>query len=142
MAISFCPGYNQEPFATLVASYPGKDVHPVKDFRVVGASVSQGTVGWDGANPRDWSRSRSARNSPPSNSGGHCWEASSRVSRRLGFNHSYVLINTFLYSVFGQGAGPSDQERGNHGLPEPLDQGDSRLQSHRRCRLGGLANTA
>jgi uracil-DNA glycosylase len=25
--------------------------------------------------------------------------------RRLGFNRSYVLINTFLYSVFGQGGG-------------------------------------
>ena len=34
MTISFCPGYNREPFATLVANYPGKDVHPVKDFRV------------------------------------------------------------------------------------------------------------
>ena len=34
MAIPFCPGYDREPFATLVANYPGKDVHPVKDFRV------------------------------------------------------------------------------------------------------------
>ena len=25
--------------------------------------------------------------------------------KRLGFNQSYVLINTFLYSVFGQGGG-------------------------------------
>jgi hypothetical protein len=23
MAIPFCPGYNQEPFATLIANYPG-----------------------------------------------------------------------------------------------------------------------
>ena len=34
MPIPFCPGYNREPFATLVANYPGQDVHPVKDFRV------------------------------------------------------------------------------------------------------------
>ena len=31
MAIPYCPGYDHEPFATLVATYPGKDVHPAKD---------------------------------------------------------------------------------------------------------------
>jgi hypothetical protein len=28
MAIPYCPGYDHEPFVTLVANYPGKDVHP------------------------------------------------------------------------------------------------------------------
>ena len=64
MAIPFCPGYDHEPFATLVANYPGKRRAPREGLpRRVGAGFSQGTVGRDGANPRDWSRSSSARNS-------------------------------------------------------------------------------
>ena len=84
MTIPFCPGYNQEPFATLVANYPGKDVHPVKDFRVAGASFSQGTVGLDGANLRDWSGSRSDI-SPPSNSAGTAGKRVHGFLKRLGF---------------------------------------------------------
>jgi hypothetical protein len=44
MAIPFCPGYDREPFATLVANYPGKDLHPVKDFRVEWGPISRADV--------------------------------------------------------------------------------------------------
>ncbi len=121
MAIPFCPGYNQEPFATLVANYPGKDVHPVKDFRVEWGPVFHrgrldGTarilvIGQDPAQHETVLRRILV---------GTAGKRVHGFLRRLGFNRSYVLINTFLYSVFGQGGGSSpDQERGDHGLPEP-----------------------
>ncbi len=33
MAHAFCPGYSNEPFATLVPEYPAEDVFPPRDFR-------------------------------------------------------------------------------------------------------------
>ena len=106
MTIPFCPGYNQEPFATLVANYPGKDVHPVKDFRVEWGPVFHrgrldGTarilvIGQDPAQHETVLRRILV---------GTAGKRVQGFLRRLGFNHSYVLINTFLYSVFGQGGG-------------------------------------
>lgn len=106
MTIPFCPGYNQEPFATLVANYPGKDVHPVKDFRIEWGPVFHrgrldGTarilvIGQDPAQHEAVLRRILV---------GTAGKRVQGFLRRLGFNHSYVLINTFLYSVFGQGGG-------------------------------------
>ena len=48
--------------------------------------------------------------------------------RRLGFNRSYVLINTFLYSVFGQGGGARQiKNAAITAYRNQLDQGDPRL---------------
>jgi hypothetical protein len=106
MTISFCPGYNREPFATLVANYPGKDVHPVKDFRVEWGPVFHrgrldGTarilvIGQDPAQHETVLRRILV---------GTAGKRVQGFLKRLGVNHSYVLINTFLYSVFGQGGG-------------------------------------
>jgi len=106
MAIPFCPGYDHEPFATLAANYPGKDVHPVKDFRVEWGPVFHrgrldGTarilvIGQDPAQHEAVLRRILV---------GTAGKRVHGFLRRLGFNRSYVLINTFLYSVFGQGGG-------------------------------------
>jgi hypothetical protein len=106
MAIPFCPGYDREPFATLVANYPGKDVHPLKDFRVEWGPIFHrgrldGTarilvVGQDPAQHETVVRRILV---------GTAGKRAHGFLRRLGFNRSYVLINTFLYSVFGQGGG-------------------------------------
>ena len=34
MTTLFCPGYANDPFRSLVESYPGTNVYPSKDFRV------------------------------------------------------------------------------------------------------------
>jgi uracil-DNA glycosylase len=106
MAIPFCPGYDREPFATLVANYPGKDVHPLKDFRVEWGPVFHrgrldGTgrilvIGQDPAQHEAVLRRILV---------GTAGKRVHGFLRRLGVNRSYVLINTFLYSVFGQGGG-------------------------------------
>jgi Uracil DNA glycosylase superfamily len=106
MAIPFCPGYDREPFATLVANYPGKDVHPLKDFRVEWGPIFHrgrldGTarilvIGQDPAQHETVVRRILV---------GTAGKRVHGFLRRLGFNRSYVLINTFLYSVFGQGGG-------------------------------------
>jgi hypothetical protein len=106
MAIPFCPGYNREPFATLVANYPGKEVHPLKDFRVEWGPVFHrgrldGTarilvIGQDPAQHEVVLRRILV---------GTAGKRVHGFLRRLGFDRSYVLINTFLYSVFGQGGG-------------------------------------
>jgi uracil-DNA glycosylase len=106
MAIPFCPGYDHEPFATLVANYPGKDVHPVKDFRVEWGPIFHrgrldGTarilvIGQDPAQHETIVRRILV---------GTAGKRVHGFLRRLGFNRSYVLINTFLFSVFGQSGG-------------------------------------
>lgn len=106
MAIPFCPGYDREPFATLVANYPGKDVHPVKDFRVEWGPIFHrgrldGTarilvIGQDPAQHETVVRRILV---------GTAGKRAHGFLKRLGFDRSYVLINTFLFSVFGQGGG-------------------------------------
>ena len=133
MTIPFCPGYNREPFATLVANYPGKDVHPVKDFRVEWGPVFHrgrldGTarilvIGQDPAQHETVLRRILV---------GTAGKRVHGFLKRLGFNRSYVLINTFLYSVFGQGGG--SRQIKNAAITAYRNRwikADSRLQSHR-----------
>jgi len=145
MTIPFCPGYNQEPYATLVASYPGKDVHPVKDFRVEWGPVFHrgrldGTarilvIGQDPAQHETVLRRILV---------GTAGKRVQGFLRRLGFNHSYVLINTFLYSVFGQDGGTRQIKNAaitayrNRWIKAILDS--SPIEAV--VAFGGLANTA
>jgi uracil-DNA glycosylase len=106
MTIPFCPGYDHEPFATLVTNYPGTNVYPVKDFRVEWGPIFHrgrldGTarilvIGQDPAQHETVMRRILV---------GTAGKRVHGFLRRLGFNRSYVLINNFLYSVFGQGRG-------------------------------------
>jgi Uracil DNA glycosylase superfamily len=105
MAHAFDPGYTRR-FATLVRNYPGPEVYPPKDFRVEWGPIFHrgrlnGTarvlvLGQDPATHESIAR-RSL-----------VGEAGQRVQgflAKLGIDRSYVMVNTFLYSVFGQGGG-------------------------------------
>ena len=101
----FCPGY-PAPFDALVADYPGEDVYPSADFRVewgpvfhrgrLDGSARVVILGQDPATHEAISRRILVG------------EAGQRVQgllAKLGVHRSYVMVNTFLYSVYGQGGG-------------------------------------
>jgi len=102
----FDPGPTSEPFRTLVREYPGPAVYPAKDFRVewgpifhrgrLDGSARVLIVGQDPGQHESIAK--------------RCLvgEAGQRVQgflAKLGITHSYIAINAFLYSVFGQHAG-------------------------------------
>lgn len=106
MAHEFCPGYNRRPYSGLVLDYPGEETYPAADFRVEWGPVFHrgrldGTarvvvLGQDPA-----AHETAARRILVG-------EAGQRVQgllARVGLTRSYVLVNTFLYSVYGQGGG-------------------------------------
>jgi hypothetical protein len=105
MAHEFDRGYTRR-FATLVRNYPGPEVYPPKDFRVEwGPIFHRGRL--------DGSARVLVLGQDPA---GHetivrrilVGEAGQRIQgflARLGIETSYVMINAFLYSVYGQGGG-------------------------------------
>lgn len=101
----FCPGY-PAPFDALVADYPGEEVYPSGDFRTewgpifhrgrLDGSARVVVLGQDPATHESISRRILVG------------EAGQRVQgllAKLGIDRSYVMVNTFLYSVYGQGGG-------------------------------------
>lgn len=101
-----CPGYAAEPFRSLAADSPGEDVFPSRDFRTEWGPIFHrgrldGTarvlvLGQDPATHESVTRRILVG------------EAGQRVQgmlARLGISTRYVMINTFLYSVYGQGGG-------------------------------------
>jgi len=106
MPREFDPGYQRRPYRQLVADYPDETVYPADAFRVEWGPIFHrgrldGTarllvVGQDPAAHEAIARRILVG------------EAGQRIQgflTRLGLNRSYVFINTFLYSVFGQGGG-------------------------------------
>lgn len=106
MSHSSCSGYAQEPFASLAADYPGEDVYPSRDFRTEWGPIFHrgrldGTarvlvLGQDPATHESIARRILVG------------EAGQRVQGLLakaGITDSYVMVNTFLYSVYGQQGG-------------------------------------
>ncbi|HJY81178.1 MAG TPA: uracil-DNA glycosylase family protein, partial [Candidatus Binatia bacterium] len=98
----FDPGYGTEPFHTLCADYPGADVYPPARFRVewgpifhrgrLDGSARVVVIGQDPAQHETIVRRILVG------------EAGRRLQgflAKLGITQSYVLINTFLYSVYG-----------------------------------------
>jgi uracil-DNA glycosylase len=105
-AIPFDPGYGDEPWRTLVESYPGTDVYPAADFRVewgplfhrgrLDGSARVLVIGQDPAEHEAIARRILIG------------EAGQRVQgflAKLGLTTSYVMVNTYLYSIYGQTAG-------------------------------------
>jgi uracil-DNA glycosylase len=102
----FDPGPVRRPFARLAAEYPGVEAYPAADFRVEwGPVFHRGRL--------DGSAVVLVLGQDP---GQHeciarrilVGEAGQRVQgflRKLGIERSYVMINAFLYSVFGQQGG-------------------------------------
>lgn len=102
MAHPFDPGYCTEPFLTLCREYPGPDVYPPGEFRVewgpifhrgrLDGSARVLVIGQDPAQHETVVRRILVG------------EAGRRVQgflAKLGIMRSYVIVNTFLYSVYG-----------------------------------------
>lgn len=104
--MDFDPGYQRKIYRTLVVGYPDDSVYPTDSFRVEWGPIFHrgrldGTarllvIGQDPATHEAIVRRILVG------------EAGQRIQgflTKLGITHSYVFINTFLYSVFGQRGG-------------------------------------
>jgi hypothetical protein len=106
MAIAFDSGYGSEPFRTLVQDVPDETVFPTKDFRTewgpvfhrgrLDGSARLLVIGQDPAQHEIIARRTLV--------GGAGHRAQGFLAK-LGLSRSYVMVNTFVYSVFGQGGG-------------------------------------
>ncbi|HEX2221702.1 MAG TPA: uracil-DNA glycosylase family protein [Candidatus Limnocylindria bacterium] len=103
---SFDRGYVDEPWATLVAECPGADVYPPADFRTEwGPIFHRGRL--DGT-----ARVLVIGQDPGTHEAivrrilvGEAGQRLQGFLARLGITRSYVLINAFVYSVYGQHGG-------------------------------------
>ena len=102
MSHAFDPGYGSEPYRTLCSEYPDATVYPPTQFRLewgpifhrgrLDGSARVLVIGQDPAQHETIIRRILVG------------EAGRRVQgllAKLGINRSYVIINTFLYSVYG-----------------------------------------
>ena len=102
----FDPGYGQEPFRSLCAVYPGEEVYPAADFRVewgpvfhrgrLDGSARVVVIGQDPAQHEAITRRILV---------GAAGQRTQGFLAKLGIEVSYVMVNAFLYSVYGQGGG-------------------------------------
>ena len=105
MGILFDGGYRR-PYASLVANYPGDDVYPPDSFRTewgpifhrgrLDGSARVLVIGQDPATHETICRRILV---------GEAGQRMQGLLAKLGITRSYVLINAFLYSVYGQGGG-------------------------------------
>jgi hypothetical protein len=125
MSHTFDPGYFAEPFRTLCMNYPESDVYVPNQFRVewgpifhrgrLDGSARVLIIGQDPAQHETIIRRVLVG------------EAGRRVQgllAKLGINSSYVIINTFLYSVYGS--------------VKAVTKNDSRLVAYRNSWLDAL----
>jgi hypothetical protein len=103
---AFDPGYGAEPFATLCRDYPGDESYPADAFRVEwGPVFHRGRL--DGS-----ARLLVVGQDPGVHEGvvrrilvGEAGQRAQGLLSRLGVERSYVMINAFLYGVYGQRGG-------------------------------------
>lgn len=106
MPHDFDPGPVNDPFASLVRGYPGSDVYPADSFRVEwGPVFHRGRL--DGSARllvigQDPAQSETVVRRILVGEAGHRTQG---LMAKLGFDRSYLLVNTFLYSVYGQSGG-------------------------------------
>jgi hypothetical protein len=101
-----CAGYDREPFASLVADYPGEETYPIGDFRVEwGPVFHRGRL--DGS-----ARVLVLGQDPAAHEAiarrilvGEAGQRVQGLLAKLGVTTSYVMVNVYAYSVFGQQAG-------------------------------------
>jgi uracil-DNA glycosylase len=106
MGHSSCPGYVAEPFATLVADHPGEEVYPGGDFRTEwGPVFHRGRL--DGS-----ARVLVLGQDPAAHEAivrrilvGEAGQRVQGLLAKVGITDSYVMVNAFLYSVYGQQGG-------------------------------------
>jgi uracil DNA glycosylase superfamily protein len=109
MAHASCPGY-PPPYDALVADYPAAETYPVNAFRVEwGPIFHRGrldgharvlVIGQDPATHEAFTRRILV---------GTAGQRTQGLLERVGITKSYVMVNTFLYSVYGQGGGNAHQ---------------------------------
>ena len=102
--IEFDPGYDHQPFKSLVENFPDETVYPPEDFRVewgpifhrgrLDGSAMVLVIGQDPAANETFVRRILV---------GVAGQRTQGLLAKLGIVRSYVLINTFVYSVYGQG---------------------------------------
>lgn len=100
------PGYGSEPFRTLCADYPDETVYSRKDFRVewgpifhrgrLDGSARVLVLGQDPAAQEAIARRILV---------GMAGHRTQGFLAKAGIDRSYVMINTFLYGVYGQSGG-------------------------------------
>jgi hypothetical protein len=111
VAHDFDQGPIAEPFLTLARDYPGAETYPADAFRVewgpifhrgrLDGSARVLVIGQDPAASEDITRRILV------GAAGHRTQG---FLAKLGINHSYVMINTFLYSVYGQQGGDQHKD--------------------------------
>src|SRR6266702_6003603 len=141
----FDTGYGDEPFRSLCAAAPGKADYPAANFRYEWGPVFHrgrldGTarvlvIGQDPAQHETVTRRILMG------------EAGHRVQgflAKLGIDRSYVMVNTFLYSVYGQAGG--ERHQADTGIAKYRNRWlDALLASNQVeavIALGSLANGA
>lgn len=105
-AHSNCPGYAAEPFASLVADYPDDTAYAASDFRIEwGPVFHRGRL--DGS-----ARVLLLGQDPAAHEAiarrilvGEAGQRAQGLLAKLGITSSYVMVNVYLYSVYGQAAG-------------------------------------
>src|SRR5437016_13551607 len=111
MTHPFDPGYGNEPFRTLCAEYPGPEAYPASEFRYEwGPIFHRGRL--DGTSRvlvigQDPAQSETIARRILVGTAGHRFQG---FLFKLGIDRSYTLINTFLYSVYGQQGGTKHQK--------------------------------
>jgi uracil-DNA glycosylase len=141
----FDPGPVVEPFASLVREYPGTDVYPAAAFRVEwGPIFHRGRL--DGSARllvigQDPAASEAIVRRILVGEAGHRTQG---LMAKLGIDRSYLLVNTFLYSVYGQSGG--EQHAGDAGIAAYrnrwLDAIFASAQIEAVLALGHLADAA
>jgi uracil-DNA glycosylase len=107
MIREFDPGYRGR-YRQLVSAYPDESVYPLDSFRIewgpvfhrgrLDGSARVLVIGQDPATHETITRRILV---------GEAGQRAQGLLARLGITHSYVFINTFLYSVYGQAGGAS-----------------------------------
>ncbi len=111
MTHAYDPGPVGEPYASLISVYPGPDVYPPKAFRVEwGPIFHRGRL--DGGARllvigQDPAQSEAIVRRILVGEAGHRTQG---LMAKLGFDRSYVMVNTFLYSVYGQTGGEQHKD--------------------------------
>ena len=144
MTSPFCPGY-PSPYDSLVAAAPGADVYPPAAFRTEwGPIFHRGRL--DGS-----ARILVIGQDPAAHEAiarriliGLAGQRTQGLLARLGFTASYTMVNTFLYSVYGQSGG--EQHQNDAGIlayrNQWLDTISERNTLEAVITLGSLAATA
>ena len=106
MLVEFDSGYDQQPFRDLCANYPGTEAYDPHDFRIewgpifhrgrIDGSARVLVVGQDPAQHETIVRRILV---------GTAGRRTQGFLAKLGITQSYVMVNTFLYSVYGQSGG-------------------------------------